>query len=385
MIETIIRVIAGICPGNYQDAYPSSYQDFPDCTCYQTGGTSAVDYAIANETLLDYVETLEVKTPNISDHCSLTLRIKIPDELKPRENNLEEMNPPLRWNDRTKHLFTELVNSTPTQTAVQNIDKLLDKEGHTHIDEAINQLNEIYTLKGLWNRKKKNKKPRKESKKWYDYTCLEMSKRLKLVGKLCEKDPKNPYLRGSLVTTRKEYKKLVRQKKHQWKETVLRKLEEIEDSNPTEYWKLIKDLKERKAESRIINPDEFEDFFKKLFAEKHEDSTTETSRKREEITRQVLGLLEEPGVIIQKDYTMEEMKKAIAKLKANRSSALVPAEILKASPEYILITLLKICNKVKNSCYFPHEWAKGVTTLLHKDGDEDDKQLQSYYCSRRAI
>ena len=82
--------------------------------------------------------------------------------------------------------------------------------------------------------------------------------------------------------------------------------------------------------------------------------------------------MEEPGVIIQKDYTMEEMKKAIAKLKANRSSALVPAEMLKASPEYILITLFKICNKVKNSCYFPHEWAKGVTTLLHKDGDEDD-------------
>ena len=85
-----------------------------------------------------------------------------------------------------------------------------------------------------------------------------------------------------------------------------------------------------------------------------------------------MRLIDEPGEITQKDYTMKEMKTAINKLKANRSSALVPAEMLKASPEYLLTTLLKLCNKVKNTCYFPHEWAKGVTTLLHKDGDEDD-------------
>ena len=58
----------------------------------------------------------------------------------------------------------------------------------------------------------------------------------------------------------------IKHKKHQWKESMIRGLEEIEDKNPTEYWKLIKELKDRKAEKQIINPEEFEDFFKRLFA-----------------------------------------------------------------------------------------------------------------------
>ena len=338
-------------------------------TCYQPGGTSTVDYAIVNESLMDHVETFQVKPPNISDHCSLRLRIKVPEKVSPEENNLVEMTPPLRWNERTKQVFTDLVSSISTQAKVQKIEKTLEDEENSCIDKAINELNEIFTLKGLWNKKKK-RRPRKDSKKWYDYTCLEMGKRLKLVGKLCEKDPKNPYLRGRLVTTRKEYKKLIKHKKHQWKESMIRRLEEIEDKNPTEYWKLIKELKDRKVEQRIINPEEFEDFFKRLFAA--DNTPTDISGKRGEISSKVAELMRNPGEISQKDYSFEEMKNAISKLKANRSSALVPAEMLKASPEYLLKVLLMICNRIKKSCYFPHEWAKGITTLLHKDGDDND-------------
>ena len=196
----------------------------------------------------------------------------------------------MRWNERTKQLFTDLVNSNPTQVKVQKIEKVLESENNSCIDKAIEELNEIFTLKGLWNRKKR-KRPRKDSKKWYDYTCLEMGKRLKLLGKLCEKDPKNSYLRGRLVITRKEYKKLIKHKKHQWKESMIRRLEEIEDKNPTEYWKLIKELKDRKAEKQIINPEEFEDFFKRLFAV--DNTPTDISRKREEISCKVAELTDE--------------------------------------------------------------------------------------------
>ena len=83
-------------------------------------------------------------------------------------------------------------------------------------------------------------------------------------------------------------------------------------------------------------------------------------------------MLNNPGGIGQEDYSLEELRKAINKLKSNRASALVPAEMLKVCPDYLLLTLLRLTNKIKNKCYFPHIWAKGITTLLHKDGDEED-------------
>ena len=46
---------------------------------------------------------------------------KVPEKVNPKENNLVEMTPPLRWNERTKQLFTDLVNSNPTQVKVQKI------------------------------------------------------------------------------------------------------------------------------------------------------------------------------------------------------------------------------------------------------------------------
>ena len=46
-------------------------------TCYQPQGTSTVDYAIVNETLLQQIVTFRVSTPTISDHTTISLQMKI--------------------------------------------------------------------------------------------------------------------------------------------------------------------------------------------------------------------------------------------------------------------------------------------------------------------
>ena len=264
------------------------------------------------------------------------------------------------------------MNTLTTRSTMSDIEKILDYEENSHIDTAIEKLNDVFTLKGLWNNKRK-KNQKKTNKKWYHQSCAEMSRRLKTLGKLCEKDPKNPFLRGHMITARKEYKKLIKLTKRQWKNTMIRRLEEIEEENPAEYWKLIKKLREKKVENNIANPEEFESFFIKLFSDTPPDGNagSEVNTKHKEIAEKVVELMKKPEEIMQ-DYTLEELKTAIDKLKNNRASMLVPAEMLKASPEFVLRILLKLTNKIKNSCYFPQEWAKGITTLLHKEGDEDD-------------
>ena len=74
------------------------------------------------------------------------------------------------------------------------------------------------------------------------------------------------------------------------------------------------------------------------------------------------------------NFTMEEMKTAIKKLKKNKSTGpdRIPAEMLKESPEAILPLLLKITNKIKVTCYYPEEWAKGITSLILKEGSDED-------------
>ena len=46
--------------------------------------------------------------------------------------------------------------------------------------------------------------------------------------------------------------------------------------------------------------------------------------------------------------------------------------MLKDTPEALQIIILALVNKVVTSCYYPQKWAEGITSLLLKEGDEED-------------
>ena len=50
----------------------------------------------------------------------------------------------------------------------------------------------------------------------------------------------------------------------------------------------------------------------------------------------------------------------------------IPAEMLKSCPDNVLLLILKVMNKIKNSSQFPHIWGMGITSPLLKDGDDED-------------
>ena len=66
--------------------------------------------------------------------------------------------------------------------------------------------------------------------------------------------------------------------------------------------------------------------------------------------------------------------KAIKALKCNKAAGpdRIPAEMIKASSEPILNILLKTMNKIKSTFQYPEKWAVGITSLLFKDGDDED-------------
>ena len=50
----------------------------------------------------------------------------------------------------------------------------------------------------------------------------------------------------------------------------------------------------------------------------------------------------------------------------------ISAEMLKESPEPIQRLMLVIINKIIKLGYYPKKWAEGITSLLLKEGDEED-------------
>ena len=175
--------------------------------------------------------------------------------------------PPITMNEKSKEIFIKQINSDETKEKILELEQILNGNKDSTIETAVGKLTHIYNYNFVnKNISKKTHNIKQKPKKWYDKTCYEVSKQFKLVAKLFAASPKNPYLRGSYIKTRKEYKKLLKYKKIEYQNQIIKKLENMEDKNPQEYWKLIKELREKKYNKTISDPEEFTNFFENVFA-----------------------------------------------------------------------------------------------------------------------
>ena len=337
-------------------------------TCHETRGSSTVDYAIINENLRKHINTFKVMDPSTgSDHCPIKLELSIPKNNSITAETTNTINKQkLKWNERTKKFFLMHINTQKTKEEIEEIEKLLESD-ENNIDLVVQKLNNIYENAIINKNDQKKKTKKKETKKWYDKTCHEMSKQLKLAAKLLAASPKNPYLRGSLTKTSKDYKKLLRRKKIEHKKQLIQQLEVLEERNPKEYWNLVNELREKKQNKTMGNPEEFTAFFEKLYA-----ADTGKNKHIQDYVDSTLKNI--PPSDLTKNFTIEELQYALKKLKKNKSAGPdgIPGEVFKNSPDNLLNLILKIINKIKTKNHYPIKWALGITTLLLKDGNDED-------------
>ena len=343
-------------------------------TCYETNGNSVVDYMIANEKLTSYINNFQVSDPSISDHCKICLEISLPRELMHAEDKILCNNAPKRviWNEISKMQLKRKLEDPSTENKIERINMLLDGD-ESEIDACVDILNDIYTLKHSIRKKSDKFFKKKKCKKWYDQTCQEASKRLKNIGILLAKNPYDPFLRGKFYTVRKEYKKLLKHKKWEWKRGMIELLEKAEEKNPVEYWNIIKQMREKETNNTISNPENFKTFFENLFSP---DDNKELSTEQKQMEKEVFELLQNRENIsqIKNPFTLKELKEAIIKLKNKKASGPdgILAEMIKSSPEKLQNIILYLINKVVITCYYPKKWAEAITSLILKEGDEED-------------
>ena len=340
-------------------------------TCFEKNGTSTVDYAIISENLNAFIHSFSITDPFLgSDHCILKLTVSLPKEVMTNGIEMNKDIPKIKWNEENKNNFLQYIILPSTILKIEEVEKSLDN----NIDQAINKLNEIYTTSNkLLYKRRSNKLIRScKNKKWYDYTCYEMSKRLKLISKLVTKSPFNPYLRGSLVTTKKEYNKLIKYKKREWKNEMINKLENMESKNSKEYWNLIEKIKGEKERKNISDPEYFQNFFKKIYSEE----TCDMDDFHKNIKHEVNELLkhDKSNRLFDAEITIDEVKKYIKELKNNKAGGPdgIIAEMIKSTPDNIITIITRIMNKIIKSSIYPKDWCMGTTSLIFKDGDEEN-------------
>ena len=93
-------------------------------------------------------------------------------------------------------------------------------------------------------------------------------------SRLLKGDPKNPYLRGKLVTETKEYNKLVKLKNKQFVDNMFMELDSMEKCNPRGYMELVKSMRDGGFDKAVpddtssIPPSSWHIHFSNLLAKK---------------------------------------------------------------------------------------------------------------------
>ena len=82
---------------------------------------------------------------------------------------------------------------------------------HRAIDEFNNTLNSI-ALQVFPQRRRKKKSSPKIKKKWYDKSCNAFKSELRRLAKQCSSDPQISIIRQKFKMTKRNYKKLLKQK-----------------------------------------------------------------------------------------------------------------------------------------------------------------------------
>ena len=85
-------------------------------TCHEKNGSSTVDYAVISESLHSLVRKFQVLDFSVgSDHCPIVLDIDLKQERDTTDDGVTDRLPPIPWNERTKMLFLNRINTEEIQ------------------------------------------------------------------------------------------------------------------------------------------------------------------------------------------------------------------------------------------------------------------------------
>ena len=356
-----MRILNGRCIGDSQGLY----------TCHRPNGSSVVDYVLCSEEKVRDIAYFQVHEYNgeLSDHCCISFAQRCVVKVSFKVDTSRYDTPvSYKWNmEAYQGAFTAEVIMTKIECFVQEKFNC----NNCGIDKMVEKLTDIYKTAASISLKKKSntrtKSKKTKHKPWFNETLANKKRVVLHLSALLQKFPKDPFIRGAFFKNLKHYNKSRKRQARKFKEGMLRKLDELRDSKPQEYWKLLKKLKDTKDDSNDISLEEFRQYFKNL----NEQSGLEP-RQKQNISK-LLAEMEKEHHFDEMDFeiTEKEVRDSLKLLKNKKAIGLdqISNEMLKYTQHKMISLLTKTFNTILISRKYPTRWCEGFIHPIFKAGN----------------
>ena len=285
----------------------------------------------------------------------------------------------LKWNhNESGKLYKLAIESQTIRKKVSDFMSKSFNDEKSSINTCCNEINDIIIGAGRLSMKPfKRRQPngsqvkRKPDKLGFDQECRSLKNRVINLGKLVGKFPKDPYIHGLFISTRKKFRSLVKNKYQDMRVKLLKQISNSQDSNPQEFWKLVNKLKGAKKEnSNPIPMDEWETYFKSLH------QTSLVTNPNEAFTKYVNDMLKfNTGIksdLLDAPIDSGELLRSVKKLKKGKASGPddIMNEMIKSGGKPLHECLLKLFNMILKYECVPSQWTFGYIVPLHKGGSK---------------
>ena len=192
-------------------------------TCVQSAGCSTVDYAVASPSLKDKINYFNVTPFNgYSDHALIKLSIQVPIlQCNTESSNLIPLSCKYVWNSKSKDRFLETFKNKTVQSDMKAVlqNKFYNTtQGITSLCDKVTNIYKEVADKGLI-KKNPNTKPKVRKQNWAtDKAYMSLRSHVNSLGKLLQRYPNDPILRGNYINTKKSFKKFLRKARSEQRE-----------------------------------------------------------------------------------------------------------------------------------------------------------------------
>ena len=348
---------------------------FGNMTCFKPNGSSVVDYALTSMDLINCVNFFQTENPTyLSDHCQIIVHLKCKLDNQnvncyTKCNTIESI---FKWENVSKEKLYCVLEEDSIRNSILNFENTSFEENCFGVDQAESALNNIFhtlsvrsckTIKTFKKKKKKKKKP------WNDNELLDLRKSVSRLGNLLKNDPYNNELRTRFLKCSKDCKKLIKKKTQLYKKEIFDKLLKLKESDPKEYWKLLKSLKYEETNNTV----ELQAGFSELI--NHFKTQGQTDDYDKEFKDKVLSdsnLTPQFNELTDRPITVSELNRCVKKLKTGKSAGpdKISNEIIKYSGIVTCKAIVKLFNLIIDSGKYPTNWRKSFIILIHKSGDK---------------
>ena len=341
-------------------------------TCFNSGGASVVDYFIGDSSVISNMSEMLVHPPTFnSKHTPITTKINISTFIKSENENLNKAPECFTWDEPSGKIFTKLLSSPESIGILSSIKQnLISTNTQKGIDIVANRLTNLLkstSIKSLTvNKRTNNRIKSKISNKWYDNECASLKKRIDNLAYLFSKNSKDPYISGKFYKCKKEYNKLIKEKKRHAEIIDINSLKRL-TSNPSQK------MKSNKVSLNSITPTEWYNHFSKLASDnKNRIYNDIYKRQHDEVIAKLKSKLEDDNYNIKteldKPFTQKEIENGIDNLRNHKASGIdsIKNEMLISTKKIISSLITELFNKIRLLEYYPDIWLVGIITPLHK-------------------